>query len=66
MTLAAVLMGLLPSVGVLAIFVYVMRGIMRADRRERESMAAYDRQEAEAAKRLTDSHGSADISAPTS
>lgn len=52
MTLAAILTGILPSIGVLAIFVYAMRGITRADRREREALAAFDRDEAQQAARL--------------
>lgn len=64
MSVAAVLTGLLPSLGVLAIFVYVMRGITRADRREREAMAAYDRQQAEAAARLTEAHQNTDSDTP--
>jgi hypothetical protein len=52
MTLGAVLTGVLPSIGVLAIFIYAMRGITRGDRREREAMAEFDRQEAQAAARL--------------
>ncbi len=43
MTVQAILTGVLPSLGVLGIFVFVMRGIVRADRREREEIAAYDR-----------------------
>jgi len=65
MNVAAVLTGLLPSLGVLAIFVYVMRGITRADRREREAMAAYYREQDEAAARLTEAHSSAKSEAPT-
>jgi len=65
MNVAAVLTGVLPSIGVLAVFVYVMRGITRADRREREAMAAYDRQQADAATLLTEAHKNTDSSAPT-
>jgi len=65
MNVAAVLTGVLPSIGVLAVFVYVMRGITRADRREREAMAAYDRQQADAAARLTEAHKNPDSAAPT-
>lgn len=56
MNLAAVLTGVLPSIGVLAIFIYAMRGITRGDRREREAMAEFDRQEAQAAARLATAH----------
>ncbi len=56
MNVATVLTGVLPSVGVLGVFVYVMRGITRADRHERESIAAYDREQAAAAARLTEAH----------
>lgn len=65
MNIAAILTSILPSVGVLAVFVYVMRGITRADRREREAMAAYDRQQADEAARLTEAHKNTDSSAPT-
>jgi hypothetical protein len=65
MNLASVLTSVLPSVGVLAIFVYVMRGITRADRREREAMANYDRQQAQAAASLTENHDRKDSGAPS-
>lgn len=64
MNLGAVLTGVLPSVGVLAVFVYVMRGITRADRHEREAIAAYDREQAAAAAKLTESHRENDSSEP--
>ena len=56
MNVAAVLTGVLPSVGVLGVFVYVMRGITRGDRREREAIAAYDREQAAAAAKLSATH----------
>jgi hypothetical protein len=65
MNLASVLTSVLPSVGVLAIFVYVMRGITRADRREREAMANYDRQQAQAAASLTEKNDRKDSGAPS-
>ncbi len=56
MNISTVLTGVLPSVGVLALFVYAMRGIMRADRHEREAIATYDREQAAAAAALTEAH----------
>jgi hypothetical protein len=56
MNVVAILTGVVPSVGVLAVFVYVMRGITRADRHEREAIAAYDREQAAAAAKLTEAH----------
>lgn len=52
MKMTTILMGILPSVGVLSIFVYAMRGITRADRHEREAIAAYDREQAAIASAL--------------
>jgi len=66
MNVAAVLTGVLPSVGVLGVFVYVMRGITRGDRREREAMAAYDREQAAAVARLTEAHRENESNDPTS
>ena len=66
MNVAAVLTGVLPSVGVLGVFVYVMRGITRGDRREREAIAAYDREQAAAVARLTEAHRENESSDPTS
>lgn len=66
MNVVAVLTGVLPSVGVLAVFVFVMRGITRGDRREREAMAAYDREQAAAAARLTEAHRENESNDPTS
>lgn len=60
MNVGAVLTGVLPSVGVLGVFAYVMRGITRADRREREAIAAFDREQAETAARLTEAHSERD------
>jgi len=56
MNVAAVLTGVVPSVGVLGVFVYVMRGITRADRHEREAIAAFDREQAAIAAKLTEAH----------
>ncbi|NTV40367.1 MAG: hypothetical protein HGA51_10515 [Demequinaceae bacterium] len=64
MSVAAVLTGVLPSVGVLGVFVYVMRGITRADRHEREAIAAYDREQAAAAAKLTEAHKESDSGDP--
>lgn len=44
-TLTAVLAGLAPSVGVGALFVVVMRALIRADRRERAALARLDAEE---------------------
>jgi hypothetical protein len=60
MNVAAILTGVVPSVGVLGVFVYVMRGITRADRHEREAIAAFDREQAEAAAKLTEAHRESD------
>ena len=60
MKMTTILMGVLPSVGVLAVFVYAMRGITRADRHEREAMAEFDREQAAAAKALTEAHSADD------
>ena len=65
MSVAAVLTGVLPSLGVLCVFVYVMRGITRADRREREAIAAYDREQAAAAAKLTEAHRDSESNEPT-
>ena len=46
MNVGAVLAGILPSLGVFAIFAFVMRGIVRADRNEREAIAASEREHA--------------------
>jgi len=65
MNVVAVLTGVLPSVGVLGVFVYVMRGITRGDRREREAIAAHDREQAAAAARLTEAHRENESNEPT-
>ncbi len=57
MDFPTLLMGILPSLGVGGLFFFVMRGIIRADRREREAMAIIDREEAQRAQRLTAEHG---------
>ena len=56
MNVTAILTGAVPSVAVLGVFIYVMRGITRADRREREAIAAYDREQAALAAKLTEAH----------
>ncbi len=50
-------MGVLPSLGLGGLFFFVMRGIIRADRREREAIAQMDREEALRAQRLIAEHG---------
>jgi len=57
MNFATLAMGLLPSLGVGGLFFFVLRGIIRADRREREAIAEMDREEAQRAQRLTAEHG---------
>ncbi len=57
MNFSALAMGLLPSLGVGGLFFFVLRGIIRADRREREAIAQMDREEAQRAQRLTAEHG---------
>ena len=42
----AVLISIIPSIGVGLIFWYVMRAVIRADRRERAELAKYDTEEA--------------------
>lgn len=48
MTWEAVLVGLLPSIGVGLVFWYAMRVVLRADRRERAALAEIDADEAAA------------------
>lgn len=48
--LDAVLVSILPSIGVGLIFWYVMRAVIRADRKERAEMARIDAEEARQAK----------------
>ncbi len=62
MNWAAIAMGILPSIGLLWLFWFTIRGIFRADRRERAALAQLDREEAEKAKRMTDQHKSGDTS----
>lgn len=57
MNLGAILMGIVPSLALGGLFFFIIRGIIRADRREREAIAQLDREEAERARRLTDEHG---------
>ena len=47
-TWQAVAVGLIPSIGVGLLFWYVMRAVLRADRRERDALARIDREEAQA------------------
>ncbi|NYI40484.1 hypothetical protein [Demequina lutea] len=61
MNVVAILTGVVPSLGVLGIFVYVMRGITRGDRHEREAIAAYDREQAAAAAKPTEAHRESDL-----
>jgi len=49
MTIQAFLMGVIPSAGALGLFVFAIRGIVRADRRERAALAEAERQEDQAA-----------------
>jgi len=57
MNFPALAMGILPSLGLGGLFFFIMRGIIRADRREREAIAQMDREEAQRAQRLTAEHG---------
>ncbi len=57
MNLSVLAMGILPSLGVGGLFFFIMRGIIRADRREREAIAQMDREEVQRAQRLTAEHG---------
>lgn len=57
MNLSVLAMGILPSIGVGGLFFFIMRGIIRADRREREAIAQMDREEVRRAQRLTAEHG---------
>ncbi len=42
MSIQAILMGILPSVGVALLFFFVIRGVIRADRNERAAIAAQE------------------------
>lgn len=57
MNATTIALGVLPSAGVLTLFVLVMRGIIRADRNEREAIARLEADQAAQARRLTESHG---------
>ena len=57
MNISTLAMGILPSLGVGGLFFFVMRGIIRADRREREAIAQMDREEEQRAQRLSAEHG---------
>jgi len=46
-----ILMSVVPSIGLALIFWYVMRAVIRADRREREELARIDAEEAARAAR---------------
>lgn len=62
--LEAVLISIIPSIGVALIFWYVMRAIIRADRRERQELARMDAEEAaQAAKNAPQNDGTASNSA---
>jgi len=50
-TLQQVLVGVIPSIGVGLIFWFVMRAVIRADRRERQELARIDAEEAKRAAR---------------
>lgn len=51
MTWEAVVIGLVPSIGVGLLFWYAMRAVLRADRRERAALAEIDADEAAAAEK---------------
>jgi hypothetical protein len=53
-TLDGILISILPSVGLGLIFWYVMRAVIRADRREREELAKIDAEEAAKAAEKTE------------
>lgn len=53
----AVVAALTPPIGVALLFWFVMRAVLRADRNEREAMAALDRAEAERAARASGERG---------
>ena len=53
----AVVAALTPPIGVALLFWFVMRAVLRADRNEREAMAALDRAEAERAARSAGDRG---------
>lgn len=46
MTFESFLMGVLPSLGALAIFFFAVRGVIRADRNERAAIAEQEKEEA--------------------
>lgn len=50
----SIAMGILPSLGVGALFFVAMRGIIRADRRERAEVAAYEAEQARRARAATE------------
>jgi hypothetical protein len=56
-----VLAALLPSVGVGAIFWYVMRSLVNADRTERAALARMDAQDAERAAKAKSARVESDI-----
>ncbi len=55
--LGQVLIAVVPSVGVALIFWYVMRAVIRADRRERAELAKYDAEEAARARAAANGNG---------
>ncbi|MGC4174424.1 hypothetical protein [Demequina sp.] len=58
MNLGPILMSVLPSVGLALIFWYVMRAVIRADRRERAELAKIDAEEARRAAAESAENGS--------
>jgi len=50
MNIGGILTAVIPSVALLGLFWFTMRGIIRADRREREAQAKLDREEEAAAQ----------------
>ena len=60
----AVLISIIPSIGVGLIFWYVMRAVIRADRRERAELAKYDAEEA--ARAATEARGNSQSKDPSS
>ncbi len=45
-TIEGILVAIIPSAAVLGIFIFVMRQIMRADRKEREAIARFEAEHA--------------------
>lgn len=57
MNIGTILMGVLPSIGVGALFFIAMRAIVRADRKERAAVAQFDAADAARARTITESAG---------